>query len=102
MFASCIHIRVKEEFLEPFIRITRKNHLGSRKEAGNHRFDILQQAEDPCRFMLYEVWESENALEQHRKTPHYQEWKIAVEPWMAEPRKGIRHNIIEPADSSSW
>ncbi|MFN8206482.1 MAG: antibiotic biosynthesis monooxygenase [Bacteroidales bacterium] len=102
MFASCIHIRVKEEFLEPFIQITRKNHIGSRSEAGNHRFDILRQVEDPCRFMLYEVWDSENALEEHRKTAHYQEWKTLVEPWMAEPRRGIRHSIIEPTDPSSW
>jgi (4S)-4-hydroxy-5-phosphonooxypentane-2,3-dione isomerase len=102
MFVSCIHIHVKPEFLDKFIEISRNNHLGSRKEPGNLRFDILQQAEDPCRFMFYEVWASEDALEKHRDTTHYKLWKSGVENWMAEPRKGVRHHIIEPSSPSNW
>jgi hypothetical protein len=34
--------------------------------------------------------------------PHYQKWRDAVEPWMAEPRKGVRHNILFPDDPQEW
>jgi autoinducer 2-degrading protein len=72
------------------------------KEPGNIRFDFVQQADDPCRFMLYEVFDSAEAVDLHKTTEHYLEWRDTVADFMADPRKGVRYNIIEPSDRTRW
>lgn len=102
MIVNIVTVEVKPAHLADFIAATRKNHQGSRTEPGNRRFDVLQSADDPARFVLYEVFDSPEAVEAHRKTPHYLEWRAAVEPWMARPREGRSHRIIAPDQPASW
>ena len=68
----------------------------------NLRFDILQAAEDPCRFLFYEVFASQEALEAHRQTPHYLAWRSQAENWMAKPREGRAHLVVDPLDPIEW
>ena len=56
MFVTIVHVKVKPEFVENFIRASEKNHLQSVKEAGNLRFDILQKEGEPTEFSLYEAY----------------------------------------------
>jgi autoinducer 2-degrading protein len=72
------------------------------KEPGNIRFDFVQQADDPGRFMLYEVFDSAEAVDLHKTTEHYLEWRDTVAEFMADTRKGVRYNIIEPSDRKRW
>ena len=58
------------------------------QEPGNLRFDVLEQADAPNRFVLYEVYRNEEGMKAHKETPHYARWAEAVAPWMAEPRRG--------------
>lgn len=102
MVVNAVTVQVKPENVAEFMAATRKNHEGSRQEAGNRRFDVLQSAQDPCRFLLYEAFDSEAAVAAHRQTPHYLEWKKTVEPWMAAPREGHPHRVIAPEDPASW
>ena len=102
MIVTCVHVRVKPEDVDKFIIATIRNHRKSVKEPGNLRFDFIRQVEDPGCFMIYEAYESEEAAADHKKTPHYAEWRDTVADCMAEPRKGIRYNIIEPSDRSRW
>ena len=102
MIVNCVYIKVKPEAVSGFIDATVKNHRESVKEAGNLRFDLICQADEPCRFMLYEAWESEDAAADHKKTAHYLIWRDEVESFMAEPRKGVKHYIIQPSDKSQW
>ena len=102
MIVNIVHVQVKPGFEAEFISATLKNHKGSRTEPGNRRFDVLRSAEDPSRFVLYEVFDSPEAVEAHRKTPHYLEWRAAVEPWMAQPRVGKSHSVIAPESPSGW
>jgi len=102
MIVTCVYVHVKPEMVDEFIRATTENHLGSVQEPGNLRFDFLQQADDPCRFMIYEAYESDEAAAAHKNTPHYQKWRAAVENMMAEPRKGVKYNILQPSDRSKW
>ena len=102
MILTCVHVHVKEEFVKPFIEASLKNHRGSVQEEGNLRFDILQDAEDPCKFMFYEVYTTEEAVKAHKMTPHYFEWRDSVVDWMAEPRKGIRYEVLAPTDLGQW
>lgn len=95
-------MRVKPDTINGFINATIDNHRESVREHGNLRFDLIQQADDPCRFMLYEAYESESAAAEHKNTGHYLLWRDAVKDFMAEPRQGIRYNILEPDDKSKW
>jgi autoinducer 2-degrading protein len=76
--------------MEQFKAETLANAQGTMNEPNNYRFDVLQQSDDPTKFVLYEVYADESALEEHRQTPHYAHWKSAVEPWMAEPRRAVK------------
>jgi len=102
MIVTCVHIHVKSDDINRFVHVTTANHNESIKEPGNLRFDLLRQTEDPCRFMLYEAYESEEAAAAHKNTAHYLKWRDAVSDMMAEPRTGVRYNIIHPNDKSKW
>jgi autoinducer 2-degrading protein len=88
--------------IDNFINATIDNHCQTIKEPGNLRFDFIQQADDPCRFMLYEAYESEEASAAHKTTPHYLLWRDTVADYMSEPRQGIKYQIIAPSDRSRW
>jgi autoinducer 2-degrading protein len=100
MYVVCVTVRVQPGFEERFIAATRQNHLGTRTEPGNVRFDVLQSVDDPTRFFLYEVYRTQDDFTRHQQTPHYLAWKEAVAPWMAEPRQGVRHQSLFPPDEA--
>jgi len=102
MIVTCVYIRVKPDALNKFIEATKANHVKSVKEPGNLRFDLIQKADDQCSFMLYEAYESEEASALHKTTSHYIKWRDEVQDFMAEPRAGVRYNIIEPSDKTQW
>lgn len=102
MIATIVTIYVKSEYADEFIKATIKNHEGTRKEKGNIRFDFIRCKSEPTKFVLYEVFESEAAIEEHKKTPHYNAWRDAVVDWMAKPREGVKHDIIAPLDREAW
>ncbi|MBO9700359.1 MAG: antibiotic biosynthesis monooxygenase [Sporocytophaga sp.] len=99
MIATIVHVFVKPEFVEAFIAATKKNHEGSVKEAGNLRFDILQDASDPSKFVFYEAYASEAAAAAHKETSHYLTWRDTVASFMAKPREGVKHQILFPQNS---
>jgi len=102
MYVVCVYVRVKEENRGQFVEATLENARNTVREPGNLRFDVLQQLDDPNRFMLYEVYRDESGMNAHKATPHYAAWRDAVEPWMAEPRRGVKHNALFPEDPSQW
>jgi (4S)-4-hydroxy-5-phosphonooxypentane-2,3-dione isomerase len=102
MIVTCIYVSVKPDAVQAFVEATSENHRISVLEAGNLRFDVLQKADDPCRFMIYEAYESEEAVHLHKQTPHYIKWRDKVTDYMDEPRQGVRYNIIEPSARSRW
>jgi len=96
MIVTCVHVHVKPEAVNEFIKASVENHLEAVKEPGNLRFDFVQQADDPTRFMIYEAYVSEETSAVHKSTPHYIKWRDTVIEMMAEPRKGIKYNILQP------
>jgi autoinducer 2-degrading protein len=102
MIVNCVYVNVKPDSLNKFIEASAENHRESVKEPGNLRFDFIQQADDPCRFMIYEAFISDEAAAAHKNTPHYIRWRDSVSDMMAEPRKGVKYNILQPTDRSEW
>lgn len=96
MITTIVHVYVKSEYLQEFIEATRVNHESSINEKGNLRFDILQDATDPAKFVLYEAYDSEQSAAAHKETSHYSMWRDTVAPWMTKPREGVKHKLLFP------
>jgi autoinducer 2-degrading protein len=97
MHTTIVHVHVKPEHIDDFIAASRRNHEASTREPGNRRFDVLQSAEKPGWFVLYEAYASAEAAAAHKQTTHYIEWRDTVADWMASPRKGLAFNGLYPA-----
>ncbi len=98
MYIVHVHVHVKPEFVESFKEITLENARNSVQEPGIARFDVIQQADDPTRFVLVEVYRTPEDPEKHRQTAHYNRWRELAEPMMAEPRHRVVYANIFPAD----
>jgi autoinducer 2-degrading protein len=96
MHVTLVHVRVKPEHIDDFIAATRLNHEASVRETGNRRFDVLQSAENPGQFILYEAYASAEDAAAHKETAHYLAWRDMVADWMAEPRQGVRYHGLFP------
>jgi quinol monooxygenase YgiN len=92
-----VQVQVKPEYLEAFKAATIENAKNSRKEPGIARFDVLQQTDDPTRFVLVEIYRTAEATAAHKETAHYKAWRDAVEPMMACPRSSSKYTDIFPA-----
>ena len=101
MYVVCVTVWVKPGLEEPFVEATRKNHLGTRQEPGNVRFDVLRREDDPTGFFLYEVYRTREDFAAHQQTDHYLAWREAVAGLMAQKRQGVKHESILP-DESGW
>ena len=95
-----VHVNVKPEFLEAFKQATIENASNSVKEEGIARFDVIQQTDDPTKFILVEVYKTADAPAAHKETAHYARWRDAVAEMLAEPRKGIKYTNIFPNDAN--
>ena len=98
MLIALVHVRVLTEAIEMFKAATKANAAASRREPGIARFDVIQQNEDPTRFVLIEVYRTPDAAAAHKETEHYKTWRDTVAPMMAEPRSGVKYSVVDPAD----
>jgi quinol monooxygenase YgiN len=94
-----VHLHVKPEHIEAFRQATIENAANSRKEPGVARFDVVQQADDPSRFALLEVYRTREGHASHRETAHYKAWAAKVEDMLAEPRTRVIYTNVYPADT---
>ena len=94
-----VHVHVKPEMIDAFKQATIENASHSVKEEGVERFDVIQQNDDPTRFILVEVYKTTDAPAAHKETAHYLKWRDTVADMMAEPRQGIKYSNIYPQDS---
>lgn len=96
-----VHVHVKPEFIDAFREATTANASQSIKEPGIARFDLIQQDDDPARFVLVEVYRDADAPAAHKETAHYHTWREAVAPMMAEPRSSQKFSNVFP-DEPGW
>ncbi len=89
-----VHVHVKADCVEAFRAATIENARESVKEPGIARFDVAQQADDPTRFVLVEVYRTTDAPAQHKETAHYAKWRDTVAPMMAEPRTSVKYGEV--------
>ncbi len=96
-----VHVHVKQESVEAFRAATLDNASNSAREPGVIRFDVVQQEDDPTRFVLIEIYRTANDPAKHKATAHYARWRDAVEPMMAEPRRSVKYSPVFP-EAKRW
>jgi autoinducer 2-degrading protein len=101
MFIVHVHVHVKPELVDAFRTATLENARNSVREPGIARFDVIQQLDDPTRFILVEVYRTTDDPARHKETAHYQTWRDTVEEMMAEPRSSVKYDNIFP-DDPGW
>ena len=94
-----VHVSVKPEFVDEFLKATVENARNSVKEPGIARFDVIQQKDDPTRFVLVEVYRTSDAPADHKETAHYAKWRDTVAEMMAVPRTSVKFANIFPEDA---
>lgn len=100
MLVVHVHVHVKPDAVEGFKQATLANARESVKEPGIAAFDVVQQQDDPTRFVLVEVYRTPDAPAAHKETRHYQTWRDTVAPLMAEPRSSVKFENVFPADAA--
>ena len=96
-----VHVHVKPEFVDEFKWATIENARQSLMEPGVARFDVVQQMDDPNRFVLVEVYRTAEAPAEHKNTAHYATWRDAVAPMMTENRSSLKYTPVHP-DEEGW
>lgn len=64
-----------------------------REEAGCHHFDVCEDPTDLSSFLLYEIYEDEEAFKAHLETPHFQQFTGTTSPWIAS-KKVLTYGLI--------
>lgn len=96
-----VHIHVKPQFIEAFKTISLENARNSLLEPGIARFDVLQQSDNPAHFELIEVYRTPDDPAKHKETAHYNKWREAAEPMLAEARTRTIYTNLFP-DDQGW
>jgi quinol monooxygenase YgiN len=99
MLVVHVAVHVKPGCVEAFTAASLENARQSVRESGIARFDVIQQADDPTRFVLIEVYRTPTAPAAHKETAHYQLWRDTVAPMMAETRTSVKYTNLFPTDS---
>ena len=98
MLVVHVHVSVKPEQIQDFLKATHANARESVKEPGIARFEVVQQLDDPTRFVFVEAYRTREAPAAHKETKHYQLWRDTVAPMMAEPRASVKFENVFPED----
>jgi autoinducer 2-degrading protein len=93
-----VHVQVRPDAVEAFRQASVVNASQSLNEPGVARFDLIQQQDDPTRFVLVEAYRTPEAIAAHKDTAHYAVWRDAVALLMAEPRHSTKYLNLFPDD----
>lgn len=96
-----VFVHVKPGSVEAFQAATLENARNSIREPGVVRFDVIRQDDDTSRFLLIEIYRTDEDPARHKATAHYAAWRDAVEPMMAEPRRSMRYHEVFPV-MAAW
>ena len=62
----------------------------TRAEPGCLRFDLFAGEDGPTTLHLYEIFVNAAAIDEHRRTQHYQIYRASIEPLLEVPPHAIR------------
>ena len=101
MLVVHVFVTVKKDRIEEFKAASLENAKNSIQEPGIARFDVIEQNDDPGKFLLVEVYRTSDDPAKHKETAHYKKWRDTVEDMMAVPRESIKYTNLFP-DDKGW
>jgi len=66
-----LFVHVRPDAIEAFKAATMENARNSVREPGIARFNVIQQQNEPTRFILVEVYRTADDPARHKETAHY-------------------------------
>ena len=93
-----VFVEVEPAHVEAFRAATLENARASAREPGVARFDVLQEQDEPTRFVLVEVYRTPADPARHKQTAHYQKWRDTVAAMMVTPRSSTKYTNVHPGD----
>ena len=96
-----VFVHVKADSANAFTAATLENARNSVSEPGVVRFDLVQQDDDPTRFLLIEIYRTPADPANHKAAAHYATWRDTVAPMMAEPRRSVKYHALFP-EPAEW
>ncbi|HVO73301.1 MAG TPA: antibiotic biosynthesis monooxygenase [Ignavibacteriaceae bacterium] len=94
-----VYAHVKPDQVEAFKTATVENAQNSLKEPGVARFDVIQNQDDPTKFILVEIYLTVEDSARHKETAHYRKWRNIVAPMMADQRTSQKFTNIFPGEN---
>jgi quinol monooxygenase YgiN len=73
-------MRVDPVHRDRFLEVVRPVVEATNAEPGNVHYRFWADAEDPTRVLIFEEWQSEQALQDHLETPHILSFFEALAP----------------------
>ncbi|MCX7773897.1 MAG: antibiotic biosynthesis monooxygenase [Clostridia bacterium] len=80
-----VHFHIKDLSIEAFKKASMDNAQNSRLEPGVLGFEVLQQQDDPSRFLFVERYKSPEDQLLHRETEHFKRWRSCISEMLSEP-----------------
>lgn len=87
---TIVHNWAKPQKRDEFIETARALAAQSRQEPGCLSYQFLEDREDPLHLLFIEAWESEEALQAHRQTAHFQQLAPRLGPCTSRPHQVVR------------
>jgi quinol monooxygenase YgiN len=87
------NVTVKPDRRDEWLQVAMAMSRASQAEDGCVTYRFYQDLEDPNLMLLFEVWESEEALEAHFKTDHIAEYRSKIPELIAGPSKLNRYEV---------
>jgi (4S)-4-hydroxy-5-phosphonooxypentane-2,3-dione isomerase len=96
--ALVVKIRLKAEHREQFLEQMRADAIGSEQnEPGCLMFNVVQDNADPNVVHLFEVYQDDEAVEAHKRAPHFLKWLETTKGWVAELEVARGTTVYPPA-----
>jgi quinol monooxygenase YgiN len=96
-----VFVHVRLDAVAAFMAATVENARSSVMEPGVVRFDVVQQDDDPTRFLLIEIYRTPADPVSHKESAHYATWRDTVASMMAEPRQSVKYHEVFP-EPAGW
>lgn len=84
-------IIIKSEYKEEVLNAFHNVVNATRKEEGNISYDLHQNIVNPLEFTILEIWKSQETIDLHNASTHFDEFKKAIDGKI----EGLKVDIIE-------
>ena len=95
MIVVHVFAKVKEDQVDVFKAASIENAKASLQEPGITQFDMVQQIDDPTRFVFVETFIDKEAMALHKETAHIAKWREVAGPLVVE-KSSVKYERVFP------